>query len=67
MDLHIVDPRLSLSGLLVGLLVTLTGVGGGAVMTPLLVLVFGINPATAVGTDLWMPPRQSRWARWCTG
>ena len=52
MDLHIVDPRLSLSGLLVGLLVGLTGVGGGAVMTPLLVLVFGIKPATAVGTDL---------------
>jgi hypothetical protein len=52
MDLHIVDPRLSLSGLLVGLLVGLTGVGGGAVMTPLLVLVFGIHPATAVGTDL---------------
>jgi uncharacterized membrane protein YfcA len=47
-----VDPRFSLSGLLVGLLVGLTGVGGGAVMTPLLVLVFGIHPATAVGTDL---------------
>jgi uncharacterized membrane protein YfcA len=52
MDLHIVDPRFSLSGLLVGLLVGLTGVGGGAVMTPLLVLVFGIHPAIAVGTDL---------------
>jgi uncharacterized membrane protein YfcA len=52
MGLHIVDPRFSLSGLLVGLLVGLTGVGGGAVMTPLLVLVFGIHPATAVGTDL---------------
>jgi uncharacterized protein len=52
MDLHMVDPRFGLSGLLVGLLVGLTGVGGGAVMTPLLVLAFGINPATAVGTDL---------------
>lgn len=41
-----------LSGLLVGLLVGLTGVGGGSLMTPLLILVFGIHPATAVGTDL---------------
>ena len=49
MDLHMVDPRFSLSGLLVGLLVGLTGVGGGSLMTPLLVLVFGIHPATAVG------------------
>ena len=42
MDLHMVDPRFGLSGLLVGLLVGLTGVGGGSLMTPLLVLVFGI-------------------------
>ena len=42
----------SLSGFFVGLLVGLTGVGGGALMTPLLVLLFGIHPATAVGTDL---------------
>ncbi|MFT4076221.1 MAG: sulfite exporter TauE/SafE family protein [Asticcacaulis sp.] len=49
--LHI-NPLYSLSGLLVGLLVGLTGVGGGSLMTPLLVLVFGIHPATAVGTDL---------------
>ena len=40
------------SGALVGLVVGLTGVGGGALMTPLLVLVFGVAPATAVGTDL---------------
>lgn len=40
------------AGLLVGLLVGLTGVGGGSLMTPLLVLFFGIHPATAVGTDL---------------
>lgn len=40
------------AGLLVGALVGLTGVGGGSVMTPLLVLVFGISPQTAVGTDL---------------
>lgn len=42
----------ALSGFLVGLVVGVTGVGGGSLMTPLLVLVFGISPATAVGTDL---------------
>lgn len=47
-----INPLYSLSGLLVGTLVGFTGVGGGALMTPLLVLVFGIAPTTAVGTDL---------------
>ena len=47
-----IDPRYSLAGVLVGLIVGLTGVGGGSLMTPLLVLVFGVAPATAVGTDL---------------
>ena len=47
-----INPLYSLSGLVVGLLVGFTGVGGGSLMTPLLVLVFGIHPATAVGTDL---------------
>src|SRR5712664_2509533 len=42
----------SLSGFLVGLVVGVTGVGGGSLMTPLLVLVFGVAPVTAVGTDL---------------
>ncbi|HEX3667191.1 MAG TPA: sulfite exporter TauE/SafE family protein [Rhizomicrobium sp.] len=42
----------SVSGFAVGLLVGLTGVGGGSLMTPLLVLLFGIHPSTAVGTDL---------------
>ena len=40
------------AGLMVGLLVGLTGVGGGSLMTPVLVLLFGVNPTTAVGTDL---------------
>jgi len=40
------------SGLFVGLVVGLTGVGGGSLMTPILVLLFGVHPATAVGTDL---------------
>jgi uncharacterized protein len=42
----------SITGFVVGMLVGLTGVGGGALMTPLLILLFGIHPATAVGTDL---------------
>jgi uncharacterized protein len=41
-----------LSGFVVGALVGMTGVGGGSLMTPLLVLIFGIHPVTAVGTDL---------------
>lgn len=48
----IVNPLYSLAGLIVGLIVGLTGVGGGSLMTPVLVLVFGFHPATAVGTDL---------------
>lgn len=42
----------SVSGFFVGCLVGFTGVGGGSLMTPILVLLFGIAPATAVGTDL---------------
>src|SRR5580692_5517366 len=42
----------ALCGLVVGVLVGLTGVGGGSLMTPMLVLVFGLPPAVAVGTDL---------------
>ena len=47
-----IQPAYVVSGLLVGLLVGLTGVGGGSLMTPLLVLMFGFHPSTAVGTDL---------------
>ena len=50
--LHGIDPVFAISGLAVGLLVGFTGVGGGSLMTPLLVLAFGVHPATAVGTDL---------------
>jgi uncharacterized protein len=50
--LHGIEPVFVASGLAVGLLVGITGVGGGSLMTPLLVLVFGVHPATAVGTDL---------------
>src|SRR5512133_840657 len=43
----------SLAGFGVGVVVGTTGVGGGALMTPILVLAFGVAPAAAVGTDLW--------------
>jgi uncharacterized membrane protein YfcA len=42
----------SVAGFAVGLLVGLTGVGGGSLMTPILILLFGVHPASAVGTDL---------------
>jgi uncharacterized protein len=44
--------ELSIAGLLVGLLVGMTGMGGGSLMTPLLILVFGFDPKAAVGTDI---------------
>ena len=50
--LHLINPLYTVSGFCVGALVGFTGVGGGSLMTPLLVLLFGIHPATAVGTDL---------------
>ena len=46
------DPLIVLFGLGVGLLVGTTGVGGGSVMTPVLILAFGVKPVLAVGTDL---------------
>jgi uncharacterized protein len=47
-----IDPLYVASGFAVGFLVGMTGVGGGSLMTPLLILLFGVHPATAVGTDL---------------
>ena len=47
-----INPLYSAAGVAVGFLVGLTGVGGGSLMTPLLVLAFGFHPVTAVGTDL---------------
>lgn len=46
------DPAVSLAGLLVGFVIGLTGMGGGALMTPVLVLVFGVQPLAAVSSDL---------------
>jgi uncharacterized membrane protein YfcA len=50
--LQSLDPLYVISGVLVGGLVGMTGVGGGSLMTPLLILLFNVHPATAVGTDL---------------
>jgi len=50
--MHSIPFLYTISGFAVGMLVGLTGVGGGSLMTPLLILLFGIHPATAVGTDL---------------
>ena len=44
--------QLSITGLLIGALVGLTGMGGGSLMTPILILVFGFKPTLAVGTDI---------------
>src|SRR3954451_21979883 len=46
------DPAIIFFGLGVGFLVGMTGMGGGSLMTPLLVLLFGIKPTTAIGTDI---------------
>jgi uncharacterized protein len=50
--LHSIPLLYTISGFAVGLLVGMTGVGGGSLMTPILILLFGIHPAAAVGTDL---------------
>jgi uncharacterized protein len=47
-----VSLELSFAGLLIGVLVGLTGMGGGSLLTPVLVLLFGFNPTVAVGTDI---------------
>jgi uncharacterized protein len=46
------DPRLVAAGFVTGLLVGMTGMGGGSLMTPILIFFFGFNPSTAIGTDI---------------
>jgi uncharacterized protein len=46
------DWELALAGLFTGLLVGMTGMGGGSLMTPILVFLFGVSPTTAIGTDI---------------
>ena len=47
------DPKIILFGFMIGLLIGMTGMGGASLMTPLLILVFGIQPVTAIGTDIF--------------
>jgi uncharacterized protein len=47
-----VDPLLIVAGLGIGLLVGMTGMGGGSLMTPILILLFGTAPTTAIGSDI---------------
>jgi len=47
-----IDPMVTLAGFIVGIVVGMTGMGGGALMTPILVLLFGVQPLTAVSSDL---------------
>jgi uncharacterized protein len=47
-----IEPHYTIAGFLVGCLVGVTGVGGGSLMTPILIVLFGVPPTTAVGTDL---------------
>ena len=47
-----IDFALALGGLMAGIMVGLTGMGGAAIVTPMLVLIFGVNPATAVSSDV---------------
>jgi uncharacterized protein len=46
------DPQLIVAGFVTGLLVGMTGMGGGSLMTPILIFFFNFNPATAIGTDI---------------
>src|SRR5690242_21965056 len=48
-----IDPIIMLFGFGIGLMVGMTGMGGASLMTPLLILIFGINPVTAIGTDIF--------------
>jgi hypothetical protein len=50
--MHVIQPIYLLSGVIIGALTGMTGTGGGALMTPVLILLLGIAPVTAVGTDL---------------
>jgi uncharacterized membrane protein YfcA len=47
-----IDPYIVLGSAIVGLLVGMTGAGGGALMTPMLILLFGVKPSTAISSDL---------------
>src|SRR5258708_24742803 len=52
MNLMAIDPYIVLGSAVVGFLVGMTGAGGGALMTPMLILLFGVKPSTAISSDL---------------
>ncbi len=58
------DPAIVLFGLGIGLLVGMTGMGGGSLMTPLLILIFGTNPSTAIGTDIFYSAITKMFGSW---
>jgi uncharacterized membrane protein YfcA len=65
-----VDPAIVVSGLGIGTLVGLTGMGGGSLMAPVLILLFGVKPVTAVGTDLAygaLTKTVGGWSHWRKG
>src|SRR5438876_4686436 len=47
-----VDPYIILGAAIIGFLVGMTGAGGGALMTPMLILIFGVTPSSAISSDL---------------
>ena len=47
------DPAIIIFGFGIGAMVGMTGMGGGTLMTPLLILLFGVKPVTAIGTDIF--------------
>ena len=47
------DPAIVVFGFGIGVLVGMTGMGGASLMTPLLILIFGVQPVTAIGTDIF--------------
>jgi len=55
------------AGFGVGALVGLTGVGGGSLMAPIMILLFGVAPSTAVGTDLWFSATTKLFGAWIHG
>ncbi len=64
------QPDIALAGLIVGILVGLTGVGGGALMAPLLILFAGVSPSMAIGTDLvysTITKAAGAWQHWQQG
>jgi len=58
------DPAIVLFGLGIGLLVGMTGMGGGSLMTPLLILIFGTQPTTAIGTDIFYSAITKMFGSW---